>query len=126
MRIRTSRDFTSFGVYVIGLLLLCGDISTHPGPCGSTSVVSATYKCIVLNARSLKSFHRITGPHGQMETVCNLHRFQDFVYSEDSDIVCVNETWLNDSLDSLEILHNGYIIFRKDRHLRRAGVPAGF
>jgi hypothetical protein len=35
--------------------------------------------------------------------------------------VCVNETWLNESLDSSEILHDGYIIFRKDRPLRRAG-----
>ena len=32
---------------------------------------------------------------------CNLHQFQDLVYSEDMDVVCVNETWLKESIDTI-------------------------
>ena len=50
-----------------------------------------------------------------------LQRFQGLVYSEDLDIVCVNETWLNDAIVDSEILHDGYTIFRNDRKHNRAG-----
>lgn len=43
------------------------------------------------------------------------------MYSEDMDVVCVNETWLNESIDNSEILKDNYIIFRKDRSHNRAG-----
>jgi hypothetical protein len=53
-----------------------------------------------------------------------MERFQNLVYTEDSDIVCVNETWLREDTgpDNLEILHSGYTIFRKDRKSRGGGV----
>ena len=45
------------------------------------------------------------------------------MYSEDSDIVCVNKTWLNDTIVDSEILHDGYTMFRNDRtHNRPGGV----
>ena len=37
------------------------------------------------------------------------------------DVVCVNETWLNESIVNSEILKDNYIIFRKDRSHNRAG-----
>ena len=52
---------------------------------------------------------------------CNLHQFQDLVYSEDMDVVCVNETWLKESIDNSEILKDNYIMFREDRSHNRAG-----
>ena len=36
--------------------------------------------------------------------ISNLTAFQNFVYHEDLDIVCVTETWLNDSIRDSEIL----------------------
>ena len=55
------------------------------------------------------------------ETSSNLHRFPNFVYAEDIDIVFANETWLSNSVNSVEILHSEYAIFRNDREGRRGG-----
>ena len=52
----------------------------------------------------------------------NLERFQNLVYTENSDIVCVSETWLRDDINNAEILHAGYTIFRNDRKSRGGGV----
>ena len=71
-----------------------------------------------MNARSLMSTHKLT----ESETVCNLNCFQDLVYSEQIDIVCVNETWLNGNIDDSEILNSDYTILRKDRETRGGGV----
>jgi exonuclease III len=64
------------------------------------------------------STHKLT----ESETVCNLNCFQDLVYSEQIDIVCVNETWLNGNIDDSEILNSDYTILRKDRETRGGGV----
>ena len=55
----------------------------------------------------------------------NLERFQNFVYSEDFDIVCVNETWLTENVYNAEILHSGYSVIRNDRKSRGGGVLLG-
>ena len=55
-------------------------------------------------------------------TDSNIERFQNLVYSEDTDIVCVNETWLNEDIKKTKVLHSGYDIFRKDRGSRGGGV----
>ena len=73
---------------------------------------------MALNARSLKSFHR--DPESKT-AVCNLERFQNLVYNENSDVICVNETWLTNEVRSKEILHAGYTIYRKDRANRCGG-----
>jgi exonuclease III len=59
---------------------------------------------------------------GNNLTDTNIERFQNLVYSEDPDIVCVNETWLNEDIKNSEILHSGYNIFRNDRESRGGGV----
>ena len=94
------------------LILLAGDIATNPGP---FSGHSGHVKSLVLNARSLKSIQR---DEQSNQVVCNLQRFQDLVYSENSDVVCVNETWLNSTISDNEILHPRFSIFRKDRKER--------
>jgi exonuclease III len=55
------------------------------------------------------------------QTVCNLQRFQNLVYNENSDIICVNETWLNNSISNEDTLHSGFTIYRKDRKDRYGG-----
>ena len=54
-------------------------------------------------------------------TVCNLHRFQDLVYAENSDVIYVNETWLNQNISNSEILYSGFTIFRRDWSDRGGG-----
>ena len=78
-------------------LLLAGDISVNPGPtCTSTQyqpqkqfLEDYAATCLVINARSLKSLHKLNG-----KQVCNLARFQELVYAEAADLVWVTETWL--------------------------------
>ena len=112
-RHRSTRHFIrSNGGPVIGLLLLCGDVATHPGPTTSSRSIG----CMVINAQSLKSLNKIKNPAGEtIDIANNLHRFQDLVYSEDPDIVCVNETWFNETITNEEVLHSGYTIYRKER-----------
>ena len=64
-----------------------------------------------------KSKHRVT----QIPVVYNLFRVQDLVYADNSDVVCINETWLNSDFDNQELLHTGYTIYRKDRLNRNGG-----
>ena len=97
------------------LLLLAGNIATNPGPYKHINRENQSVKCLALNARSLMSLHKIN--IGNYMTDSNIERFQNLVYSEDPDIVCVNETWLNEDIKKSEILHSGYDIFRKDRGL---------
>lgn len=101
--------------HVILLILLAGDIVTNPGP---FSGHGGHVNSLVLNARSLKSIQR---DEQSNQVVCNLQRFQDLVHSENSGVICVNETWLNSTVSDNEILHSGFSIFRKDRKERSGG-----
>ncbi|CAB4010406.1 Hypothetical predicted protein [Paramuricea clavata] len=102
------------------LLLLAGDIATNPGPYKHTNRENQFVKCLALNARSLMSLHKTNIGNNLTDT--NIERFQNLVYSEDPDIFCVNETWLNEDIKNSEILHSGYDIFRNDRGSRGGGV----
>ena len=95
-------------------LLMSDDINPNPGLVSPST--AGKINCLVMNARSLKSYHKDSKRNWQ--SVCNLHRFQDLVYAENSDVVCVNETWLNQNIRNSEILHSG---FRRDRSDRGGG-----
>ena len=43
------------------------------------------------------------------------------MHAENSDVICVNETWLNQNVSNSEILHPGFTIFRRDRSDRGDG-----
>ena len=73
--------------------------------------------CILSNARSLKSLHKVNG-----DLVCNISRFQELVYTEEADIAMVTETWLHKDIQDSEILPADYTIVRKDRASRGGGV----
>jgi hypothetical protein len=125
-------------LHLVLCILLAGDIATNPGP---TTIANAQFgnlprshiqapvversknnvKCLALNARSLMSVTKTNDG----ETVSNLERFQNFVYSEDIDVVFANETWLSNSINNAEILHSDYTIVRNDREGRGGGVLLG-
>ena len=54
--IRSTRKFNNFGGYFTALLLMCGDIASHPGPRRIDRPTNTPLKCLSVNARSLKSF----------------------------------------------------------------------
>ena len=105
------------------------DVQLNPGPMtvqlGSSgrrpslaiNSQSKSYSSALINARSLKSFCK----HNSGNVISNLTAFQNFVYHEDLDIVCVTETWLNDSIRDSEILPYNYTTFRQDRCKNRVG-----
>lgn len=43
----------------------------------------------------------------------NLQHVQDLVHSENTDVVFVNKTWLNQDIESDEVLSSGFNVFRK-------------
>ena len=96
--------------------LLHGDIATNPGTAPASKKLPI--KCATINARSLKSIHKDVATNS---TICNLQRFHDFVYGENLDVVCVNETWLNENISNTKILSSYYHILRKDRVSRNGG-----
>ena len=119
LKLLSTRDYTNLDNFVVSLLLLCGDIASHPGPVGSSESIFFI-RCMVSNRQSLKSLKKVVNNDGSKALACNLHQFQDLEYAEDMDVVCVNETWLNESIDNSEILKDN-TIFRKDRSHNRAG-----
>lgn len=50
-----------------------------------------------------------------------LNQFQSVIYSEDLDVICITETWLNDTISSTEILPTSYTIYGNDRINRGGG-----
>ena len=94
------------------LILLSGDVATNPGPGTSTEHTSNELNAIYLNARSLKAFVPFNGDSSAK--VCKITLLQELVHSGSYDIICICETWLNDSIISSELLP-GYSVFRRDR-----------
>ena len=80
-------------------LLISGKINPNSGPVSAST--AGKINCLVMNARSLKSYYKHSTINWQ--SVCNLHRFQDLVYAENSDVICVNKTcWLNQNISNSE------------------------
>ncbi|CAB4011989.1 Hypothetical predicted protein [Paramuricea clavata] len=105
-------------LHLLLCILLAGDVATNPGPT-SDSQSRDGFKILYLNARSLKAF---VHPPGNTSTkVCKISLFQDLVYSGNYDVVCVCETWLNNSVLSSEIIPNYGTVFRRDRTGRIGG-----
>lgn len=109
--------------HVVLLILLAGDIATNPGPgkgCRTTeNSTSLGLNVLYLNTRSLKAI--VAQTDYPSAKICKISLFQHLVYSGDYDVVCVCETWLNDSVLNSEILSNYGTIFRRDRVNRTGG-----
>ena len=120
-RSRKHRPLTKFvkhGFIYLGLcsqisLLRSGDVATNPGPDGHSKSV---LNCYLQNVRSLKAVN-----NDGISNENKMSDLQDIVYSRDLDIICLTETWLNDSINNREIFPLGYNIYRKDRLTRVGG-----
>ena len=87
------------------------DINPNPG-------LSNCLSCLYVNARSLKAF--VPSSVDPSVKVCYISKLQDLVYAGIYDLVCICETWLNDTVLSSELLP-GYSIFRRDRACKTGG-----
>ena len=96
---RLTRDFSSSNrKHLVGLLLLCGDISTHPGP-------SKNINGLYLNARSIVK---------KTDELKALAMGKDLIF-------CV-ESWLKPHIMNCELLPNSeFTIHRRDRETRIGG-----
>lgn len=114
-------NLASYNTSVVTLkFFIAWDVNLNPGPSTVTSDgQSKSFSSALVNARSLKSIHKRCPTSS--EVISNLNAFQAFVYREDLDIVCVTETWLNDTVFDSELLPYNYSIFRKDRNDHRIG-----
>ena len=101
------------------LLLMSGKINPNPGPV--SALTAGKINCLVMNARSLKSYHKDCTTNWQ--SVCNLDLSLPGpgVRRKNSDLICVNATWLKQNISNSEILHSGFTIFRRDRSDRGGG-----
>ena len=62
-RKQTTRKFNNFNGYIAGLLLLCGDISSHPGPDGRGETIHGTkHPYFQLNEKGLKLCLLLSSP----------------------------------------------------------------
>jgi len=89
-------------------LLRSGDVPSNPGP---RSHLDSSLTCFMQNVRSLKAITRSSGSSFE----CKTKVLQDIASSYDLDLIFLTETWLNDSINSNEVLPFGYDIYRKDR-----------
>ena len=87
------------------ILILCGDIHPHPGP-------NQLQICHV-NMRSLMPGDRHVKLDDLHSTLC---------IENNSDVICISETWLDDTIDDSDVIIPGYQLFRRDRNRHGGGV----
>ena len=104
--------------HLVLCILLAGDVATNPGPTSDPQTTDG-FKILYLNARSLKAFDH--PPESASLKVCKISLLQDLVYSGNYDVVCVSETWLNNSVLNSETLPKYGTVFRRDRTDRIGG-----
>jgi hypothetical protein len=105
------------------LVLLANDVQLNRGP--SNPIPAKPCKTnpndlIVLyfNARSLKSFVPID--NDTSNKVCKITLLQELVHGGEYEVVCICETWLNNTILDTELLP-GFNIFLRDRTGRIGG-----
>ena len=83
-------------------------VGLNPGP--------DSLRCYLQNVRSLKA---VIADGDSFE--CKIALLKDIAYGYDLDIICLTETWLNDTISDIELFPTGYNIFRNDRKDRVGG-----
>ena len=90
-------------------------IDTNPNP-GPPNCLS----CLYLNARSLKAFDLFHLVLIHLSRSVRSPSFRTWYTLVSYDLVCICETWLNDTMLSSELIP-GYSIFRRDRACKAGG-----
>lgn len=119
-RKQTTRKFNNFNGYIAGLLLLCGDISSHPGPDGRGETVHGTkHPYFQLKENGLKLCHlNVRSLPRHFEEIKMLMLMNDF------DLFAMSETWLSSTWTDPELAIDNYTIYRYDRNDAKGGGVA--
>ena len=107
------RNILFFGFYImvfINLILLCGDIEENPGP---KTKPNDNLSVCHWNVNSIPShnFQKIA----VLESFVAMHKF---------DIICISETFLNNTYEDNDLNLNGYSLLQADHpsNAKRGGV----
>ena len=119
-RKQTTRKFNNFNGYIAGLLLVCGDISSHPGPDGRGETIHGTkHPYFQLNEKGLKLCHlNVRSLPRHFEEIKMLMLMNDF------DLFAMSETWLSSTWTDPELAIDNYTIYRYDRNDAKGGGVA--
>ena len=98
------------------LLLMSDDINPNPGLFFASTAGEINW--LVMNARSLKV---ITKTAQQTCNPCVTSIASRTCCTPKTDVICANETWLNQNISNYEILHSSFTIFIRDRSDRGGG-----
>ena len=97
------------------LLVLAGDIELNPGPPRNASSLPPLVGCFTLPSREcrIKGFSII---HLNTRSLySHLNGLVAFILPRVPDVVAVSETWLDESISSVNLTNPGYQLFRQDR-----------
>ena len=110
----TLRSFSSNAVYVCMLLLMCGDVHPNPGPpeMNTNQLLSICH----MNVNSLY-VRTDQNPSYKIDEI-----YSTYCVDKNCDIICISETWLNDTIPNCNIELPGYNIYRRDRADGYGGV----
>ena len=114
------RDFTATNGFIVGLLLLCGDNETQPGPVANYSGISELQESIKL--RGLKMAHQ-----NIQSLSCQVDQLRILLRNDLKNglqILTLLETWAKWDLSDGELDIPGYKLFRKDKDGRNGSVAA--
>ena len=101
------------------LILLANDVEINPGPVKITKTDYNNLKVLYLNARSvIKSY--VASDNNPQQKVCKITLLQEVVHAGDYEVICICETWLNETVLDSERLP-GFSIFRRDRNGKIGG-----
>ena len=107
-------NIANSNLHLLLCILLAGDIATNPGPAQSRRTPDNNcLEVLHLNARSVKSFVS-TDNMIPARKVCKITLLQDLVHGSNYEVICIRETWLNNTITDPEPLP-GFNIFRQDR-----------
>lgn len=99
------RNFNSSGGFLAGLLLLCGDIISQPGPIIPTRAQNGG-----LNRQEQHD-------PSKQQMAPRLLTLELNIASSSYDIITLTETHLDDSISDGEILPSNYTVFSRDRKI---------
>ncbi|CAB4041753.1 Hypothetical predicted protein, partial [Paramuricea clavata] len=107
-------NIANCNLHLLLCILLAGDIATNPGPVQSRRMPdnNCLEVRLYLNARNVKSF--VSTDNIPARKVCKITLIQDLVYGCNYEVICICETWLNNTIIDSELLP-GFNIFRQDR-----------
>ena len=103
----------SYGIFLCSLLILqCGDVHPNPGPDPTCENKAISLCHVNIQSLYLKSENYKRRKIDEIESI--------LVNDHSMDIICLSETWLNDTIPDTSVDIKGYKIHRHDRVGHRA------